>query len=207
MKNSSGIYQIRNVKNGNIYIGSAVNIVARWRKHIRDLNSNKHHSRYLQNAWSKYGADCFEFSIIETCFAFVLIFREQHYIDTLKPDYNIAPKAGSSFGIKRSDEYRKKLSLSRIGTKATPETRAKMSASRMGHPVSFEARKKKSEALKGKPSGRLGYKHNPETLYKISESAKGNKNPLGVKRSTETRSRMALARMLWWAKKKEKNNG
>ena len=90
----SGIYQIKNIVSGKIYIGSSVNILHRWEIHKSDLNNNKHHSIVLQRAWNKYGAGAFEFSILETCFIFALIFREQYYIDKLNPKYNMSKKSG-----------------------------------------------------------------------------------------------------------------
>jgi len=41
--------------------------------------------------------------------------REDYYIKLLKPEYNILQKAGSSLGIKRSDETRAKMSLAKKG--------------------------------------------------------------------------------------------
>lgn len=173
MASISGIYQIRNTVNGNVYIGSAVNIGKRWSEHKKDLGNNIHHNRHLQSAWNKYGADCFEFTVIETCFVFALIFREQHYLDALKPAYNIAPKAGSSLGVKHTAETRAKISavrmgnknslgykhppelverfrLSRIGIKRSPETVAKMSQNQKGRKLTQEHKDKLSKAKKGK---------------------------------------------------------
>ena len=53
----SAIYGIRHIANGRIYVGSAVRTNARWRHHRSQLQRGTHHSRYLQAAWNKYGAD------------------------------------------------------------------------------------------------------------------------------------------------------
>lgn len=45
-----GVYMIKNAINGKFYIGSSINIGIRWKEHIRRLESNCHHSSYLQNA-------------------------------------------------------------------------------------------------------------------------------------------------------------
>ena len=53
----SAIYGIRHIASGRIYVGSAVRTNARWRQHRSQLQRGTHHSRYLQAAWSKYGAE------------------------------------------------------------------------------------------------------------------------------------------------------
>lgn len=160
----SGIYKIKNLINGNIYIGSAVNINKRFVNHISSLKTGKHDNQHLQRAWLKYRADAFEFSIIEECDIPSLIKREQHYIDTLSPQYNICRIAGSLLGYKhsaearakigeanknRSDEYHAKIGEANKRRIVSAETRAKMSASQKGikKPHSIEHRAKIS-ALK-----------------------------------------------------------
>jgi len=107
---SSGIYKIINKSDGKFYIGSAVDINKRWANHLTALRCHRHHNEYLQHVWDKSGGNCFEFVIVEYCEVFELIDREQYYIDSLMPNYNIAPIAGSSFGRKCSLETRKKIS-------------------------------------------------------------------------------------------------
>ena len=115
----SGVYQIRNAINDKIYIGSAVNIQKRWREHISALKKNKHHSRYLQRSWNKYGEKNFEFVILEECEPVkeTLLEREQFYLDTLSSEYNISPTAGSRLGAISSEETCKKISLAKMGQK------------------------------------------------------------------------------------------
>ncbi len=62
---SSGVYQIRCVPTGKIYIGSAVDLKARWDGHRRRLRRGVHHNAHLQYAWDKYGEASFEFSVLE----------------------------------------------------------------------------------------------------------------------------------------------
>lgn len=110
---SAGIYSITNLVNGRVYIGSAASsFKERWRCHIRDLNGNKHHSGRLQNAWNKYGEDSFKFEIVEECSSNTCIEREQFYIDTLNPFYNICKIAGNCTGRKFSEESKLKMSES-----------------------------------------------------------------------------------------------
>ena len=107
----SGIYKITNLITGQFYIGSAAkSIKDRWHYHIRDLRANKHHSGKLQNSWNKYKEENFKFEVIEECSN--ILEREQYYMDTLKPFFNICPTAGNCSGRKFSDETKKKMSES-----------------------------------------------------------------------------------------------
>lgn len=79
--NSSGIYEIRNLVNNKVYIGSAYNFKKRWATHISTLKSGTHDNQHLQLSVQKYGLDNFQFSIIELCNKEELEVREQHHID------------------------------------------------------------------------------------------------------------------------------
>lgn len=109
----TGVYLIKNKLTGDCYVGSSIkSIEDRWRYHRRDLNGNKHHSSRLQNSWNKYGSEQFEFSIVEECSPVLCIEREQHFIDTLNPSFNMNPTAGNCFGRKFSSESKQKMSES-----------------------------------------------------------------------------------------------
>jgi len=78
------IYEIRNIVNNKIYIGSTKNLHKRKYKHFRDLKLNKHHSIHLQRAYNKYGNDKFVFSLIEKCNYTVRKNMEIHYMNINK---------------------------------------------------------------------------------------------------------------------------
>jgi hypothetical protein len=61
-----GIYAVRHVASGKLYIGSAVDILKRWGEHRYHLDRGTHHSRYLQRAWRKHGPDAFVWEILST---------------------------------------------------------------------------------------------------------------------------------------------
>lgn len=96
LKNVSGVYQIRNIINDKIYIGSSKNLEYRYKSHFRALNRGNHENRYLQRAYNKYGKSNFIFEIIEFCKVDLIFEIEQYwinqYIDTLKC-YNINKNA------------------------------------------------------------------------------------------------------------------
>lgn len=189
----SGVYQILNLINGHRYIGSAMNLERRKIDHWKSLRRSKHHNKYLQNAWNKYGESAFEFRIIGICLIEGLIRIEQHLLDDLKPEYNISPTAGSPFGVKRSEETRAKMSADRKGRiHHTPEARAKLSAALKGRPFTSEHRAKISVALKGNKHA-SGWKQTPEHRTKISMANQGKKNYLGKKHTPETRAKMSAA--------------
>lgn len=85
---TSGIYQIKNIINGYIYIGSTKNLQKRKSQHFSNLLSNIHHNRHLQSAYNKYGKDNFTFEVLFICDENNLLLYEQYCIDVLKPEYN-----------------------------------------------------------------------------------------------------------------------
>lgn len=87
--NKCGIYCIKNIVNDKCYIGSSTHIYYRLRRHKSDLLRKVHANPILQNAYNKYGADSFVVSIVEECTKDMVLVREQYYIDTLLPVYNI----------------------------------------------------------------------------------------------------------------------
>lgn len=77
-----GIYKIINQQTGKYYVGSSRNIPRRWKKHTKMLNANRHVNKKLQNAWNKYGQDCFQFVVIEELTESIsLIDAEQKYLN------------------------------------------------------------------------------------------------------------------------------
>lgn len=136
----SGIYIFTNKVNQKCYIGSAANLTHRRGDHLSMLRNNKHHSVHFQRAFNKHGEDNFIWSVLERVQdKGNLILKEQYYIDLLSPEYNICKIAGSSIGLKRSEETCKKIGLAKIGNtnwlgKSRPkETRDKISKSLQGN--------------------------------------------------------------------------
>lgn len=100
---NTGVYRIRNIVNGKIYIGStAWDFQKRWKTHRNQLRRNKHDNPHLQYSWNKHGEPNFSFEIVEPCDKSMCFIREQHYIDTLHPQYNILQNAGTVRGYKHS---------------------------------------------------------------------------------------------------------
>jgi group I intron endonuclease len=160
--NCSGIYQIKNKKNNKVYIGSAVSLGQRFSVHTHCLRNDKHHNRHLQNAWNKYGEDSFLFEVLEKVEdKEKLVEREQHWIDIREPEYNLSPTAGSTLGVKYSEEARKNVSNALkgkmagednpfYGKKHSKKAREKMSAAWEGRVITDEWRANLSKARKGR---------------------------------------------------------
>lgn len=114
----SGIYAILSKRDiDKIYIGSAINLAARKKRHFRELASGKHFNSKLQNYYNKHGPDCFDFYVIQHVKPKYLLSCEQFHIDAQKPYFNINPTAGSRFGAKHSLRSKLKTKTSLLGTK------------------------------------------------------------------------------------------
>lgn len=207
-----GIYKIQSIiKPEKCYIGSTVWIEKRWMKHSSDLKLNRHHSKKLQYHYNKYGKDALCFNIIEECKKDMLIIREQYYIDTVKPWFNVSPLAYTCANRKLSEEHKRKISEANKGKRHTTESKIKMSISHKGKKLSditkqkmsernkgkifFEAtRLKLSKALKGRRPSFKGMHHSEETKQKISNALKGKVSQnKGVPLSDETKHKIGLA--------------
>lgn len=99
-----GVYKIENIITGDCYIGSSTDLIKRKRSHWTCLRGIRHRSIEIQKAWNEYPEEVFEFVVLELCEKDKLLINEQKYIDKLKPRYNRSPTAGSTKGLKWSEE-------------------------------------------------------------------------------------------------------
>ena len=195
------IYQIRNVKNNKVYVGSSVNVKRRLRSHRSLLLKGVHHSIHLQRAFNIEGKDVFVFEILE----YVndteeLLDIEQFWIDKLdscndKKGYNIALQAGAPMaGRKQSEEANAKTGAAskrwhRInkGTPKYDKYLNNLSKSLVGHEVSEETRAKIAEKARlrtGESNPFFGRNHTEETKRKISLKNLGRPRSKDAKRKT-----------------------
>lgn len=206
----SGIYKIESlIKPERIYIGSASNMINRWRCHLSSLVRNKHHSRKLQNHYNKYGKEDLKFILIEICNEDELIKKEQYFIDSYKPYFNICLLAGRTSGVKRTEQTRIKISkskkgkpsprkgvilsketiqkmrLANLGKKMSEETKLKIKNTLNGRIFTDEHRHKISKALKGKVKTESHIENN-----RLSQIGKHN-----TSLSIEARKKLSLSKM------------
>lgn len=64
MKFRMGVFQIRNLVSGKIFIGSSTNLDAIWNRHRFQLNYGNHPNPPLQNDWKELGEENFRFEIL-----------------------------------------------------------------------------------------------------------------------------------------------
>lgn len=128
----SCIYQILNIINFKFYIGSSYDYDTRWFEHERKLRKDRHDNQHLQRAYNKYGADAFEFIVVELVDRKDISNREQFWIDTLNAcdhaiGYNINPDASRppyALGRIMSPETRLRISNATMGIKKSPYVKA-----------------------------------------------------------------------------------
>ncbi len=116
-----GVYAIRCLPTGRVYVGSAKSIRARWRSHVRALLRGKGNIK-LQHAWNKYGESAFVFEVLEIVASTELLLeREQAHIDATgaaTTGLNCRREAKSNIGIVLgpcSAETRAKISRANKG--------------------------------------------------------------------------------------------
>lgn len=199
--NTSGIYLIRNTRDGKKYVGQTASFRRRWSCHRSALERGKHPNVKLQRAWDCHGSEAFAFEIVELAVVALLDEREQHWMDTLKPEYNLAPFAGSNRGHKPSPETIARRVTALQGQKRTPEQRRRISEAKKariaerkamgivqaspmrGRQQSESSRKKISRNRAGKGGG----ERSPEWRSNISKAVRGRCV------SAETRAKISLA--------------
>lgn len=144
-----GVYLIENTVNRRKYVGSAVKLGWRWRKHQLHLVRGTHHSSHLQRAWNKYGEHSFLFKELIYCDRENVLFYEQRAIDVLCPKYNVCKIVGSCLGVKRSEETRKRIAAASTGRVLGDESRQRISLKlkgRIGKPHSDQSKELLSKA-------------------------------------------------------------
>lgn len=143
MKDKHGIYMITNKTNKMVYIGQTMQrFQKRYWHHKWRLNDGSHDNQHLQNAWNLYGADAFEFTVVEVVENYDnsgLDNLEIKYIKYYKERgccYNISDGGCGIRGVERTSEWKRKIGeknrINMLGKKHTEETKRKMSESRKG---------------------------------------------------------------------------
>lgn len=180
------VYQIRNLVNGKLYVGSTVrHTYVRKYEHFGSLRKNKHRNAHLQNAFNKYGEEFFLFEIIEK-YKFPIdyskdlmieyvIGRELYYTQLLNPEYNIRVDIEGRVGYHHSKETRIKISEAlnaRPPSEATIKRREIEKLKREGNFIRIK------KEMSGKGTGRRpkGWNHSPEAIEKIRERSSREDN-------------------------------
>ncbi len=180
----SGIYGIKNLETGAMYIGQTAQAFARrWGKHRRALKAGQHINDHLQNSYNKHGKDVFEYKVLEVIPQCDM--SDQEFLDymnareiiliaehnTLENGYNQTDGGGGvrGFTYTPSEEHKAKISAAKKGKALSAEHRARLSAAHKGYKFTDEARANMSAALKGKKHGPMS----KEQKVKLSVAMKG----------------------------------
>ncbi|RUS23416.1 hypothetical protein BC937DRAFT_88883 [Endogone sp. FLAS-F59071] len=150
LRHKAGVYAFVCTANNKVYIGSTKNLRKRFMAHLSGLRSNI----LLQRAILKYGLQSFSFVILEFCAIDQLLEREQFYITSLNPEFNVLKVAGSPLGYKHTEETKAKMSGENhpnYGKPRSDEDRAKKG--KKGFIVPEEVKNQISNTLKDSYSG------------------------------------------------------
>jgi len=141
----TGVYLIRDIRNGKFYVGSAKNLSARLSSHFHLLKHGLHTNTDLQDAHNSSAS--FEVLVHrndnrESCFDLEQEVVDQHLETGLLFNIAVADVRSPNKGVTPSDETRARLSEARKGNKNA-----------LGHRWSDEERRRMSENRKGVLTG------------------------------------------------------
>jgi len=166
----SGIYRVRHVESGRVYVGQSIHIDQRLQEHA----SGHTGTGKLSNAIAKYGWAAFDYDVLELCAPERLNAAEVEWIaklGSLHPAGFNLTTGGQRWSF--TDEVRKRIS-EKTREFMTPEWCARRAAKLRGVPKSPEHRAK------------IGAAHtNPINIARITEMARNQ--------SAETREKIAAA--------------
>ena len=61
----AGVFQVKNTANGKVLLGSSLNLDGALNGHHFMLRTGSHRNKDLQKDWNEFGADNFDFEILE----------------------------------------------------------------------------------------------------------------------------------------------
>jgi len=200
------------------YIGSAHYLRRRFNEHLYWLKRGEHANYKLQALWDKHGETAFELTVLEYLQdPSVILVREQFWIDTLKPELNIAQFVEQpSKGLKRSaatiermrrvrhefhdrltheqkQELREKVKQGwRAWWDSLSEDEKLEARQRRSHPTSEAV--KRILSIKSKANNarsRLGIHPTPETLEKMRQATQSRWDETKAEREAEKARKQA----------------
>lgn len=180
------------IESGKRYVGSAVDLSKRFNTYFTEnvLNQGRNINSYINRALLLHGYSAFSLTIIEYVDITnldkkeareLILSREQFYLDSLNPEYNILLTAGSSLGYVHREESIALMSETKKGEKNPMFGKTKEQS-----PVYGKKHSKETLALISQTSkNRL---HSIETRAAMSESRKG------LVKSEEHRANLSVAK-------------
>jgi len=186
----SGIFCIRNIPNGKVFIGKSVGLCEARRRCFMRLRRNQFTNRALQEDFRLFNEEEFEFRVLEYCPPEELPEKKKVYVEhfnALDPEHgynwvkqkHVEELGEKKLGVKRSKEVREKISKTKTGVPRSEETIRKISKTITGTVHTEEWNNKISLALKGKGLSE-------ETKQKLSEAQRGKpKSPEQIRKLQE----------------------
>jgi len=183
-KGRSGIYLWTNKITGDIYVGQSPNLALRFINYFNSSYLKSKESLIISRALIKYGYSNFSLTILEYCEKSELQAREQFYLGSLGPVYNILKTAGSSSGHTLSEGTKAKISQAlkgvHVGDKSpwfgktfSEETKQRMSLEKTGENNPWFGKTHSEETKNLMRDKALGRKHSEDTKLKMS-AVRGN---------------------------------
>jgi group I intron endonuclease len=183
----AGVYLWLHLESGKKYVGSASNLSKRLSYYFSKANIARNKKSRIYNALLHYGYSSFSLTILEFIDITnlskseakkLILEREQFYLNSLSPEYNILKTAGSLLGFNHSDDSLVKFKKAKEGENNpmfgkfhSKETKLKMSEIKKGKPITEQAKLKMSLANSKKvfifTSDSLS---NEKTLFKIFDN-------------------------------------
>lgn len=142
-----GVYCIKNIVNGKIYIGSTENLERRKNEHFNNLKRGENCNKNLLEDFNIYGEESFNFIVLE------------YFVEYNKNSL-----------LEWEDFYIKKQDRDKLYNVYIEYPNGK------GQNMPLDIKEKISNTLKGRPSPNKGNKYPEELKSKMSESRKGLKN-------------------------------
>lgn len=176
----AGVYCIKNLKTGKVYIGSSQCLSKRKNEHFNGLRNNKHHCYHLQKSYNQYGEKYFLFCIIEYIQDIKQLLRREQYwllhynVGNHDRCYNTCLfSSATTRGLKFSEEVRVKHSKARKGKKFTESHKKHLSESNRGKKRTEEQKQRMREGNR-----KRGFtKAQKLALKKRNDTYKGANNP------------------------------
>jgi len=179
------------------YIGiSSKGAAKRFKEHCA---SNKKYP--IVSAIKKYGKENAIVEVLDTFESYDEMYKAEQIAianhGTKAPNgFNLTDGGKGAYGLKATEERKRKISAANTGRKATPEQRRKISEANKGRDMSIQVaamakavrgRKKSDSEIQKVIETWTGRKHRPESIKKMSESASKRRA------SDETKEKMRRA--------------
>lgn len=188
----SGIYNIRNIINGKIYIGSTVDIKYRHYKHFYELKNKIHDNDHLQSAWNKYGEQSFEMFMVD------YIKDEEKDRKKFEKELKEAEQLHlNKHWIFENNDYDRSICYNSARYADRPPVLAGKDNPNYGKPISEKMKKSISEARKGKTYEEIfGVEKATKMRIACSERVSGKWHPnFGKHLSKKIREKISESKM------------